>query len=115
VWLSSGNWSNSNQPAIDPGSSAADAAQARHGDRDWHVVIEEPQIAQVLEAYLLHDHATAAAHNGPPEQAGPPLTPPGPGSSPTPPFAQFFPATSISATVKVTPLLTPDAGVFLHD
>ena len=37
MWLSSGNWNNSNQPAIDPVAVAGDAQAARHGDRDWHV------------------------------------------------------------------------------
>ena len=112
VWLSSGNWNNSNQPDINPSDSAADAASARHGDRDWHVVIKEPQIAAMFEAYLLHDQATAAEHNQPPEQAGPPLTPPGPGTSQTPPFQEFFPVGAVSAKVKIAPLLTPDPGVY---
>src|SRR5262249_47780221 len=34
VWLSSGNWNNSNQPDIDPDNVHADATAARSGDRD---------------------------------------------------------------------------------
>ena len=112
-WLSSGNWNNSNQPAIDPTNVPADAAAARHGDRDWHVVIEQAQLAGVFEDYIQHDLAVAAANNGPAEQAGPPLTPPSLGSSETPAFATFFPAQTVTGTIRITPLLTPDPGVYV--
>jgi hypothetical protein len=111
-WLSSGNWNNSNQPAIDPAANPADAQAARHGDRDWHVVVEQPQLAGVFEDYIQHDLTVAAANNGPAEQAGPPLTPPSPGSTETPAFATFFPPQTVTGTVRITPLLTPDPGVY---
>jgi len=112
LWLSSGNWNNSNQPAIDPFTTPADAQEARHRDRDWHVVIQQPQLAGVFEDYILHDLAVAAAHNNPPGQPGAPLTPPPLGSTETPEFAQFFPAASVTGTIKIAPLLTPDPGVY---
>jgi PLD-like domain len=110
-WLSSGNWNNSNQPDIDPVTVPADAQRARHGDRDWHVVIEQPQLAGVFEDYIRNDLQIASGHNTP-EAAGKPLTPPSLGSSQTPPFSQFFPATTVTGTIKITPLLTPDPGVY---
>src|SRR6202012_6074872 len=58
-WLSSGNWNNSNQPDIDPAANPADAPAARHGDRDWHVVVEQPQLAGVFEDYIKHDLTVA--------------------------------------------------------
>src|SRR6202012_2170761 len=91
-WLSSGNWNHSNQPGIDPVTTPADADEARHRDRDWHVVIEQPQLAGVFEDYIHHDLTVAADHTTPPEQAGPPLTPPSESSTETPAFATFFPA-----------------------
>ena len=111
-WLSSGNWNNSNQPDIDPVTVPADAQQARHGDRDWHVVIEQPQLAGVFEDYIRNDLQIASGHNTPPEAAGKPLTPPSLGSSQTPPFSQFFPPATVTGTIKITPLLTPDTGVY---
>jgi hypothetical protein len=111
-WLSSGNWNNSNQPDIDPVAVPADAQQARHRDRDWHVVIEQPQLAGVFEDYIRNDLQIASAHNKPPEAAGKPLTPPPLGSTQTPAFSQFFPAATITGTIKITPLLTPDPGVY---
>jgi phospholipase D-like protein len=112
LWLSSGNWNNSNQPAIDPFTNPADTQEARHRDRDWHVVIQQPQLAGVFEDYILHDLAVAAEHNNPPEQPGAPLAPPPLGSKKTREFGQFFPAASVTGTIKIAPLLTPDPGVY---
>lgn len=113
VWLSSGNWNNSNQPDIDPVTDAADAEQARHRDRDWHVVLDHPELARVFEAYLTNDLTVARQHNNPPPPADPPLPPPGPGTARTPAFAKFFPGTTITDTIRITPLLTPDPGVYV--
>jgi hypothetical protein len=113
MWLSSGNWNNSNQPAIDPVTVAGDAPAARHGDRDWHVVIDHPGLAATFEAYLSHDLTIALAHQRPHPQPGPPLQPPDPATTQTPPFAQFFPATTITADMTITPLLTPDPSVYV--
>jgi hypothetical protein len=111
-WLSSGNWNNSNQPDIDPVNVPADADQARHRDRDWHVVVEQSQLAGVFEDYISNDLQVAAGHNKPPEAAGKPLTPPDLGSTQTPAFARFFPAATVSGVIKIAPLLTPDPGVY---
>jgi phosphatidylserine/phosphatidylglycerophosphate/cardiolipin synthase-like enzyme len=53
-WLSSGNLNNSNQPNL--------ASPPSHEDRDWHVIIEEPQLAKTFEAYLNQDFVSAAAN-----------------------------------------------------
>ena len=98
-WLSSGNWNNSNQPAIDPVNVPADAEAARHGDRDWHVVIEQAQLAGVFEDYINHDLSVAGANNGPAEAPGAPLTPPPLGSSETPEFNEFFPTGSVTGPI----------------
>ncbi len=112
LWLSSGNWNNSNQPDIDPIATPADAAIAPHRDRDWHVVIESPQLAAVFEEYILNDLSIAAAHNNPAEPAGPPLTPPPLSSTTTAKFSEFFPAQTIAGRIRIAPLLTPDPGVY---
>ncbi|HEX5400860.1 MAG TPA: phospholipase D-like domain-containing protein [Pseudonocardiaceae bacterium] len=113
VWLSSGNWNNSNQPDIDPVGKLADAGEARSRDRDWHVVINQPQLARLFEAYLLNDLSVAGAHNNAPPAPGPPLPPPKPGSTKTPVFHQFFGPSSITDSIKIQPLLTPDPGVYV--
>lgn len=113
VWLSSGNWNNSNQPDIDPVTTPGDADAARNHDRDWHVIIDNADLAAQFEAYLDHDLIIAADHQRPPVAAGPPLQPPDPASTRTPAFAAFFPSTTITDTVTVTPLLTPDPGDYV--
>ncbi|WP_345374201.1 phospholipase D-like domain-containing protein [Frondihabitans cladoniiphilus] len=113
VWLSSGNWNNSNQPDIAPTTNPADAAAARAGDRDWHVVVDDAGLAGVYEAFLKHDHEVAAAHNVSPtvgEVIEPAFVRP---AAQTPPFTQFFPSTTIAGPTTVTPLLTPDPGVYV--
>lgn len=113
VWLSSGNWNNSNQPAIDPVTDHADATEARHRDRDWHVVIDSAEIAHLFETYLHNDHAVAAAHNTAAPPAGAPLGPPPLGSTATPAFQRFFPPATVSGRMTIVPVLTPDPGVYV--
>jgi hypothetical protein len=110
-WLSSGNWNNSNQPDIDPVNKPGDAAAARDGDRDWHVIVDHPELASTFEAYVLNDLDVASQHDVVPESAAllPAATLP---QATTPPFAQFFPAQTITGNMTITPLLTPDAGVY---
>lgn len=114
IWLSSGNWNNSNQPDLNPLVDAADADEARRRDRDWHVVMDQPDLAKVFEAYLTNDLTVAQAHNNAHPPADPPLPVPKPGSARTPAFAQFFPGTTITDTIRITPLLTPDPGVYAN-
>lgn len=111
-WLSSGNWNNSNQPDIDPASNATDAKTARHSDRDWHVIVEHARLANVFEQYIANDKTIAADHNNPPQTPGPPLPPPPLGSTQSKAFKQFFDPATITDTMKITPLLTPDPGVY---
>ena len=113
VWLSSGNWNNSNQPDIDPLTVPGDADAARNGDRDWHVVIDSPDLAALFEAYLLNDLTVAAQHQTTPTAAPADLEPaislP---DAQTPPFAQFFPPTTVTEAMTITPVLTPDPGSY---
>lgn len=117
VWVSSGNWNNSNQPDIDPVTTPGDAAEARTRDRDWHVVVNDPGLARTFEAFLLNDLAIAEAHDvaGAAHPAAvaaefEPLVLP---NAQTPPFATFFPSKAITDVTRVTPVLTPDVGVYV--
>lgn len=61
-WLSSGNWNVSNQPDFKANNpSAGDLSTS---DRDWHVVVLDPGLAQLFEAYIRHDFTMAAAGQG---------------------------------------------------
>jgi hypothetical protein len=112
VWLSSGNWNNSNQPDIIPAIIPADAVTAQRRDRDWHVVVTSAKLAGVFEDYLLNDLTIAQAHNATPEAPGPSLGPPHLPSSKTPAFGEFFPTATVTGRIKLAPLLTPDPGVY---
>jgi phosphatidylserine/phosphatidylglycerophosphate/cardiolipin synthase-like enzyme len=119
VWLSSGNLNNSNQPAIDPigNPQPSDQATARRSDRDWHVVVDSPELAKTFEAYLDHDFQQAALHamaGSPATKAAKPLKTPKLASTSQSVIGNFkFAAPkSINEQVQITPLLTPDPGVY---
>jgi hypothetical protein len=118
-WLSSGNWNTSNQPNVDPTDQAALVNAAHTQDRDWHVVCDCPQLAKVFRTYLLQDYATAKKAAAAPVAA--PVAAMVEAAAPSPVSGQealaqftahtpqtFFPAHTITGTIKVKPLLTPD-------
>ena len=113
VWLSSGNWNNSNQPDIDPVTTPGDAGQARTRDRDWHVVIEQPELAAQFEAYLLNDREIAGQHGRPAAPAAEAralteLAAAMAAAGETPPFAEFHAPLQLRRSMRIMPLLTPD-------
>jgi hypothetical protein len=112
IWLSSGNLNNSNQPDL--------AAPPHTEDRDWHVIIESNQLAELFAAFLNQDFASAAEHQlaQPTETAAavsdaraklaaetnPPPPPPVKATT-----TSLVPAKVFSNIgVTITPLLTPD-------
>jgi hypothetical protein len=122
VWLSSGNLNNSNQPEIDPIGSPrpTDQTAAKNSDRDWHVVIQSPELAKTFEAFLDHDFQQATLHA--PSQ---PLATQAKAQRQNPQMPNlpifalgaigkftFVAPKSISEQVTITPLLTPDQGVY---
>jgi hypothetical protein len=55
-WLSSGNWSLRSQPNIDPiGHPAQASGMFSKGNREWHVIVDDAPLAQLLEQYIKHD------------------------------------------------------------
>ena len=56
-WLSSGNWNNSNQAILD-----ANSKPPSNADRDWHIVVQHPKLAQFFEDHIENDLATAQLH-----------------------------------------------------
>jgi extracellular elastinolytic metalloproteinase len=63
-WLSSGNWKESGQPKIDPingplppGFDPSEFLNDRN--REWHVIIHNPTLAKLFEAFIKHDIAQA--------------------------------------------------------
>jgi PLD-like domain len=113
VWLSSGNLNNSNQPQIDPigNPQPNDQTTAKHSDRDWHVIIQSADLAKTFEAYLDNDFQVATLHAA---NLSPVLKPPKDPTTPPTTLGNFtFAAPDpITQPVTITPLLTPDPGVY---
>jgi PLD-like domain len=118
VWLSSGNLNNSNQPEIDPigNPQSTDQTIAKRSDRDWHVVIQSPALAATFEAYLDHDFQQATLHKAVGTLANSLATQQVPALSSIMAVAigdfTFVAAKPIDEKVTITPLLTPDPGVY---
>jgi hypothetical protein len=121
LWLSSGNWNNSNQPDIDPvADPEGSAAVAKKSDRDYHVVVEHTGLAKTFEAFLAHDFSVAS-------QVGPAPADMAAAAAPLAEdlealtvdsmlrpkdFKKFFPPLRVpntgTKTIAIQPLLTPD-------
>ncbi len=126
VWLSSVNLNNSNQRLMDrigdpqPGEKNTPKAS----DRDWHVVVQSKELAQTFEAYLDHDFQQASLH----ASSGTLVTNLAKkatgknGSAQVPKLVSltqnaignftFAAPKQINEAVTITPLLTPDPGVY---
>lgn len=119
MWLSSGNWNNSNQPedapSTDPDPERA-AETFKKSDRDWHVVIVSPQLAQLYEAYLINDRQSALPAQGRAEEAVDleafaeqafDLAETNPAAEARAPRVYFAPL-PVTEQMTIQPLLTPD-------
>lgn len=117
MWLSSGNWMDSNQPDINPVQNAADRSQAGRRNREWHVIVDHEGLSSLYEKYLEHDLKQAL----PLQRAGASFAAPAAGielfveevDSDLEPAAalprQFFkPFLLKDKQVRIQPLLTPD-------
>lgn len=117
MWLSSGNWMDSNQPDIDPVRNAADRSQAGRRNREWHVIVDHEGLSSLYEKYLEHDLKQAL----PLQKAGVPFAAAAagielfveevePGMEPVAALPrQFFrPLLLKEKKVRIQPLLTPD-------
>lgn len=115
-WLSSGNWNNSNQPEIDLSDVAAARKLATTHDRDWHVIVTSKALADTFRAFLQHDYAVShdaivaaqaegfgIAGNGA-AALDVPIEAFAAGKAPR----QFFAPKTLTDTVQIQPLLTPD-------
>jgi hypothetical protein len=64
VWLSSGNWQSTNQPARDFAAASGalspqDAREMARGNREWHVIIENPTLAGMFADYIEKDRESS--------------------------------------------------------
>ena len=117
-WLSSGNLNNSNQPVL--------ASPPHTEDRDWHVIVDNAELAGVFSAYINQDFISAKPGQIPvaPDESAAIrdanlklVAETDPSPAPAPPQAlssKGLPKNGVAAKVfkdvhvTVTPLLTPD-------
>jgi phosphatidylserine/phosphatidylglycerophosphate/cardiolipin synthase-like enzyme len=116
-WLSSGNFSVSSQPDIDPfGPQAPSGNIYGMGNRDWHIIVQDVKLAKVFEQYIRHDIEASSTGPGLGEVVFPDLLFPqlmfaetfaAPAQLPPPVAPRALPEPS-QLPVRVRPLLTPD-------
>ena len=115
VWCSSGNWNNSNQPDMDPigDPQETDQANARKSDRDWHVIIEHSGLAEIYEAFLHYDYIVARREAEEDRGFEEQMSVPEELRSIAKGRFRFHPPLRIdNEPITITPLLTPDPGVY---
>ncbi|HEV2842802.1 MAG TPA: phospholipase D-like domain-containing protein, partial [Chthoniobacterales bacterium] len=116
-WLSSGNWKDSNQPAIDPitnpfPTQAKKDTFHRKQNRDWHVIVENENLSEQFERFIKHDIAQAkplqkiagllAGLAAVTQEFAVAVELPDAGG------VKFFPEQVFDKKLNVTPVLTPD-------
>lgn len=119
-WLSSGNWNSTNQPDIDPFKDPAGASSVvKQSDRDWHVIVDNETLAKLYETYLLNDLKFASQHQADAAKMDALALAVDNNSAlaqmaePTLLLAarvpkQYFEPKTITAKMKIQPILTPD-------
>jgi len=110
-WLSSGNLNRSNQPDIDPLKNPG--VDVSHCDRDAHILVNHGGLSQGFEAYIKHDETEAVAYQSAQVTGAAVMAALGAQAAPVrtlPARApkQFFAPKTISAKMKLQPVLTPD-------
>jgi V8-like Glu-specific endopeptidase len=63
IWLSSGNWKDSNQPEMNPaGDGTMSDTPLRKHNREWHAIVKNQRLAELFQAYIEFDYEQAIIH-----------------------------------------------------
>jgi phosphatidylserine/phosphatidylglycerophosphate/cardiolipin synthase-like enzyme/V8-like Glu-specific endopeptidase len=113
LWLSSGNWKRASQPNIPVADLDDPKVTGKAGNREWHVVVKNPTLAQRYSNHILADYEQCLSLGGTEEAVEEPIFVDVPLSTmeamqleaaPT----KVFPPLPLKRSVRVKPLLTPD-------
>lgn len=120
-WLSSGNWKESGQPRVDPIEGPLPPGFSKQKfesdhNREWHVIVHNPKLAETFETYINYDIAQAEPLQKPvpappPSPLMPDLFVPAEGAAAFAAFEsepQFFREQEFTQKFRVQPLMTPD-------
>jgi V8-like Glu-specific endopeptidase len=111
LWLSSGNWQSSNQPELEKLEDISPAFLLRNYNREWHVIVENEELAQTYELFIQNDYEHNKNYKTNPEEILDEL------NFLIPVLAlelkeettfESFKPFSENRSFKITPLLTPD-------
>jgi V8-like Glu-specific endopeptidase len=69
LWLSSGNWQSSNQPELENMEDISPAFLLRNYNREWHVIVENEELAQTYELFIQNDYEHNKNYKTNPEEA----------------------------------------------
>lgn len=114
VWLSSGNWKDSNQPDMDPaGDNSPQITPLRKHNREWHAIVANKKLATMFQKYIEWDFQEA--ERVPVEElveaALPDLFVPEEvfvEAAEAPLRAKYFDPLRLDRVIDIEPLLTPD-------
>ena len=116
VWLSSGNWEDSNQPDLDPLNDGDIGWEIYgHGNREWHAVLLNDQLANTFESYIKYDlnsyrKLRTGITEAPPMPNVPLFLVPTSTRLELPPVGdpEFFAPLTVNKRLHIQPLMTPD-------
>ena len=113
MWLSSGNWKDSNQPDIDPaGTGETSFRPLRTSNREWHAIIDNQNLASKYDAFIEYDFSEAervpAREGLAPASALPDLFVPIALEAEARARARYFQPLEVNRRLRIQPLLTPD-------
>lgn len=113
LWISSGNWKSSGQPQEDPFNPPPNFnanAFLRDRNREWHLVIDSPELSSQFERFIRYDldktkevQSGSAPETEMPDVFVPIAEPAAPEVEP-----EFFPPLRLTRQLQVKPLFSPD-------
>jgi hypothetical protein len=113
LWISSGNWKSSGQPQEDPFNPPAGFnanSFLRNHNREWHLVIDSPELTSQFERFIRFDldQAKPLQSGSAPETEMPDVFVPS--AEPAAPEVEpeFFPPLPLTKQLQVKPLFSPD-------
>jgi hypothetical protein len=113
LWISSGNWKSSGQPQEDPFNPPAGFnanSFLRDHNREWHLVVDSPELASQFERFIRFDldQAKLRQSGSAPETQMPDVFVPTLEPAALEVEPEFFPPLRLTKQLRVKPLLSPD-------